>query len=56
MQHYHDENRFNVLFYDRTTNTPASAEKATPKRSIGGPKTQLQLSSNTCRLFDLMWA
>jgi DNA-binding beta-propeller fold protein YncE len=42
-----DENRFNVLVYDRTTNTPASAEKAAPKRSIGGPRTQLQLSSNT---------
>ena len=38
-----DENLFQMLVYDRTTNTPATASLSEPKRSIRGPKTYLEL-------------
>jgi DNA-binding beta-propeller fold protein YncE len=37
-----DENRFNVMVYDRLTNTPASATMSEPKRMIGGLNTKIQ--------------
>jgi DNA-binding beta-propeller fold protein YncE len=38
-----DENLFQMLVYDRTTNTPPTAVMSEPKRSIRGPKTFLEL-------------
>jgi len=38
-----DENLFQMLVYDRTTNTPPSASMSEPKRTIAGPKTFLEL-------------
>lgn len=37
-----DENRFNVMVYDRLTSTPPSATMSEPKRIIGGLKTKIQ--------------
>ena len=37
-----DENFFNILVYDRLSNTPASAAMTEPKRVIGGPKTNVE--------------
>lgn len=37
-----DENLFQVLVYDRTENTPASAKMTEPKRIIGGLKTRIE--------------
>jgi DNA-binding beta-propeller fold protein YncE len=38
-----DENLFQMLVYDRTTNTPPEAAMSEPKRFIRGPKTFLEL-------------
>ena len=38
-----DENLFQMLVYDRTTNTPPAAAMSEPKRSIRGPKTFMEL-------------
>ncbi len=38
-----DENLFQMLVYNRTTNTPANAAMSEPKRRIAGPKTFLEL-------------
>jgi hypothetical protein len=38
-----DENLFQMLVYDRTTNTPKNAAMSEPKRRIAGPKTFLEL-------------
>jgi DNA-binding beta-propeller fold protein YncE len=38
-----DENLFQMLVYDRTTNTPPKASMSEPKRTIQGPKTFLEL-------------
>src|SRR5262249_60997214 len=38
-----DENLFQMLVYDRTTNTPPSAAMSEPKRAIRGPKTFMEL-------------
>ncbi|HWP84273.1 MAG TPA: hypothetical protein VNN17_03740 [Terriglobia bacterium] len=38
-----DENLFQMLVYDRTTNTPPTAAMSEPKRRIAGPKTFLEL-------------
>src|ERR1041385_6904159 len=38
-----DENLFQMLVYDRTTNTPPKAAMSEPKRSIRGPKTFMEL-------------
>jgi DNA-binding beta-propeller fold protein YncE len=40
-----DENRFNVLVYDRRANTPAGAAKTEPKRVIGGLRTESEYVS-----------
>ena len=37
-----DENRFRIMVYDRTADTPASAEATTPKRVIKGLNTHTQ--------------
>lgn len=41
-----DAAHFNILVYDRTVTTPASAPMTTPKRRIGGVKTQSQYASD----------
>lgn len=41
-----DGNRFNVMFYDRTVNTPRTATHTPPKRIIGGLKTLSQFPSD----------
>ena len=38
-----DENLFQMMVYDRTTNTPPGAAMSEPKRSISGPQTFLEL-------------
>ena len=38
-----DENLFQMMVYNRNTNTPPSAKLSEPKRSIQGPKTFLEL-------------
>ena len=38
-----DENLFQMLVYDRTTNTPPQAAMSEPKRRIAGPNTFLEL-------------
>jgi hypothetical protein len=40
-----DANRFDILVFDRLTNTPASSPRSEPKRKIGGPKTLSQFTS-----------
>src|SRR4029450_9928925 len=40
-----DANRFDILVFDRLTNTPASSPRSDPKRKIGGPKTLSQFTS-----------
>src|SRR5690349_8166527 len=37
-----DENLFQIMVYDRTTNTPASAKMSEPKRVIAGDKTKIE--------------
>lgn len=37
-----DENLFQVLVYDRRTNTPARATMSEPRRAIGGEKTKIE--------------
>jgi DNA-binding beta-propeller fold protein YncE len=37
-----DENLFNVLVYDRMTNTPPQATMSEPKRKIGGLRTKME--------------
>jgi DNA-binding beta-propeller fold protein YncE len=39
-----DENLFQVMVFDRTTNTPSSASMSEPKRAIRGPNTYLELN------------
>ena len=39
-----DENLFQTMVFDRTTNTPASAAFSEPKRAIRGPQTYLELN------------
>jgi DNA-binding beta-propeller fold protein YncE len=41
-----DENRFRILVYDRTKETPASAMQTTPKRTITGVNTHTQYASD----------
>lgn len=41
-----DAAHFNILVYDRTVTTPASAEMTVPKRKIGGLKTKSQYASD----------
>ena len=41
-----DANRFDILVYDRLSNTPSSAARTEPKRKIGGPKTLSQYASD----------
>ena len=41
-----DENRFRILVYDRTKETPASAVQSTPKRTITGVNTHTQYASD----------
>ena len=41
-----DENRFRILVYDRTKETPASAMQSTPKRTITGVNTHTQYASD----------
>ena len=41
-----DANRFDILVYDRLSNTPSSAARTQPKRKIGGPKTLSQYASD----------
>ena len=41
-----DENRFRILVYDRTKETPASALQTTPKRTISGLNTHTQYASD----------
>ena len=38
-----DENLFQTMVYDRTTNTPPQAKMSEPKRSIGGSTTFMEL-------------
>jgi DNA-binding beta-propeller fold protein YncE len=40
-----DENRFNILVYDRRANTPAAAPRTEPKRVIGGLQTESEYVS-----------
>jgi DNA-binding beta-propeller fold protein YncE len=40
-----DENRFNILVYDRLANTPASAARTDPRRRIGGMRTESEYVS-----------
>ncbi len=40
-----DENLFQILVYDRTENTPASAEASKPKRVIVGENTNIEFQS-----------
>jgi hypothetical protein len=39
-----DENLFQILVYDRTANTPASARMTEPKRVIAGPATKVEFN------------
>jgi len=39
-----DENLFQIMTYDRTANTPASATMTEPKRIISGPKTKVEFN------------
>ena len=39
-----DENLFQILAYDRTTNTPPSAKMSEPKRIIGGHHTKIEFN------------
>ena len=39
-----DENLFQIMAYDRTTNTPASAAMSEPKRVIGGHHTKMEFN------------
>ena len=39
-----DENLFQTMVYERTTNTPRTAASSEPKRSIQGPATYLELN------------
>jgi hypothetical protein len=39
-----DENLFQTMVFDRTTNTPPNARMSEPKRAIRGPKTYLELN------------
>ncbi len=41
-----DENRFQILVYDRTKETPASAVQTLPKRTISGLNTHTQYASD----------
>lgn len=41
-----DANHFNLMVFDRLTNTPATATHSEPKRSIGGEKTRSQYASD----------
>lgn len=41
-----DEFKFNIYVYDRLATTPASAERTTPKRFIGGGKTLSRYNSD----------
>jgi hypothetical protein len=41
-----DENRFRIMWYDRTATTPANAEATTPKRIINGLHTHTQYASD----------
>jgi len=41
-----DEFKFNIYVYDRLVTTPASAERTTPKRFIGGGKTRSRYNSD----------
>src|SRR5688572_2344796 len=41
-----DANRFNIMVYDRLTNTPRTATHSEPKRIIGGDKTRSQYASD----------
>ena len=43
-----DENLFSILVYDRLADTPPQAERTEPKRTIGGPKTNIEF---TCGLY-----
>ena len=40
-----DENRFNLMVYNRLDNTPPTATMTEPKRIIGGPRTKLGKSN-----------
>ncbi len=40
-----DENLFNIMVYDRMTNTPPTAANSEPKRIIGGLKTDIEFQS-----------
>jgi DNA-binding beta-propeller fold protein YncE len=39
-----DENRENIMVYNRLDNTPPSAAMSEPKRMIGGPKTKIAMN------------
>jgi 6-phosphogluconolactonase (cycloisomerase 2 family) len=39
-----DENLFQIMTYDRTANTPATATMTEPKRIISGPKTKVEFN------------
>ena len=41
-----DENRFRIMWYDRTATTPANAEATTPKRIVNGLNTHTQYASD----------
>ena len=43
-----DENLFQILFFDRTTNTPVGATMSEPKRQIGGAHTEMEFN---CALY-----
>jgi DNA-binding beta-propeller fold protein YncE len=43
-----DENLFNIMVYDRMTNTPPTAARSEPKRMIGGLKTDIEFQ---CALY-----
>src|SRR3990172_4508280 len=39
-----DENLFQIMVYDRMTNTPATAQMSEPKRVIGGHHTKIEFN------------
>ena len=43
-----DENLFQIMYYDRGTNTPPAASMSEPKRVIGGAQTQMEFN---CALY-----